>query len=172
MNESNGFTLIELMITLAVLAILLSVGVPGFNNFINDNRMTTQVNKFVGDIALTRSSAIKFQRNAQICVSTSYNAANPACTGGTNWGTGWIVWIDKDRDNVVDAANEVVRVSEPIHATGTFTSAARSSFTYNSRGFINATDTLSFCDNRTGETGRNIAILPSGHLNLTRPACP
>ena len=172
MNEKNGFTLIELMITLAVAAILLTVGIPNFRDFVYNNRLTTQANRFVTDMALARSTAVKYQRNAQICVSTSYNTANPACTGGTNWGAGWIVWIDKDRDNVIDSANEVIRVAEPVTGTTTFTSAARSDFTYNSRGFVNATDTLSLCDNRTAEIGRNITLRPSGHLNITKPACP
>ncbi len=173
MNEKNGFTLVELMITLAVVAILLTVGIPNFRDFIYDNRLTTQANKFVADTALARSAAVKYQRDAQICVSTSYNTATPACTGGTDWGTGWIVWVDKDRDNTVDAADdEVIRVAEPVAGSTTFTSAARTEFTYNSRGFINATDTLSLCDSRTAETGRDITIRPSGHLNISQPACP
>jgi type IV fimbrial biogenesis protein FimT len=171
MNEKNGFTLVELMITLAVVAILLTVGIPSFRDFIYNSRLTTQANKFVADIAMARSTAIKYQRNAQICVSTSYNATTPACTGGTNWGAGWVVWIDKDRDSAIDS-DEVIRVSEPFSGTTTFTSAARTDFTYNSRGFVNATDILSLCDSRSGETGRDITIRPSGHLNITQPACP
>ncbi|HED19245.1 MAG TPA: prepilin-type N-terminal cleavage/methylation domain-containing protein [Gammaproteobacteria bacterium] len=172
MNEKNGFTLVELMITLAIAAILLTVGIPNFRNFIYNNRLITQANKLVADAALARSTAIKYQRNTQICVSTSYNTVAPACTGGLDWGAGWIVWVDKDRDNLVDAATEVIRVSEPVSGTTTFTSGAQSAFTYNSRGFVDTGDTLTLCDDRTGETGRNITIQPSGHLNITQPACP
>ncbi len=173
MNEKNGFTLVELMFTLAIASILLTVGIPNFRDFIYNNRLTTQANRFVADVALARSTALKYQRNTQICVSTSYDTAAPACTGGQDWSAGWIVWVDKDRDNVVDAAaDEVIRVSEPVSGTTTITSVAASLFTYNSRGFVNAGDTLTLCDNRTGETGRTITVRPSGHLNITQPACP
>jgi type IV fimbrial biogenesis protein FimT len=173
MKKQNGFTLVELLIGLAVASILLTVGIPSFRDFVYNSRLTTEANKFVADIALARSTAIKYQRNAQICVSTSYNTTTPACTGGTNWGAGWIVWVDKDRNNTIDSANdEVIRVAEPVSGTTTFTSTSRTGFTYNSRGFINATDTLSLCDSRTAETGRDITIRPSGHLSISQPACP
>ena len=56
MNEKNGFTLIELMITLAVAAIVLTVGIPSFQDFVYNNRLTTQANRFVTDMALARST--------------------------------------------------------------------------------------------------------------------
>jgi len=59
-NDSNsGFTLIELMITLVVLAILLAVGVPSFNNLIENNRVTAQANSLLGAVNLARSEAVK-----------------------------------------------------------------------------------------------------------------
>lgn len=167
----KGFTLVELLVTLAVVAIVLTMGVPSLSNFVADNRLITRTNEFVADIGLARSAAIKFQRNASICVSTSYAAATPACTGGTNWGAGWIVWVDKDRDGNVDT-DEVLRTSEPVPASNTFASTARSVFTFNSRGFINAGDTLTLCDNRTAETGRSVTVNAAGHTTVNTPACP
>ena len=73
------------MVTLAIAAIILTVAVPGFRNVILDNRLASQANQFLTSNKLARSAAIRFQRNAIICISTSYDAAVPACTAGTDW---------------------------------------------------------------------------------------
>ena len=173
MRREGGFTLLELIVTLAIVAIVLSAGVPSYRGIVMDNRLASQANLFATSIKLARSNAVKYQRNATVCSSANFDAALPTCSSDADWSDGWIVWVDKDRDNTVDAANdEVIRVAEPVAGTTTFTSAARTEFTYNSRGFINATDILSLCDNRTAETGRDITIRPSGHLNISQPACP
>lgn len=173
MNKTAGFTLVELIITLSIAAILVTVGIPSFRSVMADSRLVTFANKFVSDLALARSSAVKYQRNAQMCVSTNYNAANPTCTGGNNWDAGWIVWVDKNRNNLVDVGNnEVIRVGEPAPGATTFVSAAASNFTYNARGFVNAGDTLTLCDDRTAETGRSVVVRPSGHANTNQTACP
>ncbi len=171
MRKPNGFTLVELMVTLAVAAILLTVGVPSFQSVVMNNRIIGQVNQFVADINLARSTAIKFQKNASLCISTSYASGTPACTGGTDWTVGWIVWADENSNNTVDAG-EVKKIGEPLSSTTTFTSATESSFAYDARGFIIANDTLSICDNRTGETGRSIVISNTGRTSLADLACP
>lgn len=84
MNKADGFTLVELMITLAVAAILLTVGIPSFRDFVMNNRITTQANEFVASIHLARSLAIKHQRPTQICVSANPTAATPVCAASTD----------------------------------------------------------------------------------------
>ena len=66
MKRKHGFTLLELLVTLAVASILLSVGVPSFRGVIMDNRMVRDSNQFVASVNLARSAAVRFQRNATI----------------------------------------------------------------------------------------------------------
>ncbi|MEM9401987.1 MAG: GspH/FimT family pseudopilin [Pseudomonadota bacterium] len=169
-NTQNGFTLIELIVTMAIAAIVLSVGVPTFRGTIANNAMIADANRFVTSVNLARSSAVKFQRDATICVSTDWNNAVPTCTGGSDWSAGWIVFVDKDRDNTVDA-DEVLAVNEPLNDRATFASAGQSSFTYNSRGFVDTGDTLTLCDNRTGEMGRQVRINGAGRARVVNQAC-
>ena len=169
-NTESGFTLVELLVTLAVAMILLTFGVPGTRDFVMNARLSSYANEFVTGIQLTRGTAIKQQRNAQICVSTTWNSNPPTCTGGTDWSNGWVVWVDQNRDGVLASA-EVLRVMEPMNGNSLFTSTGNTAFTYDSTGMVNAGDTLTLCDNRDDELGRTITITPAGRVNLSRGGC-
>ena len=171
MKRNKGFTLLELMVTVGVAAILLSVGVPSFRSVIMDNRLVRDSNQFVASINLARSSAVRFQRNATICPSANFNAAVPTCAATTDWSNGWIVWVDKDRDGATDA-NEILAVHPPIDDTTAFSSATAALFSYDARGFgASPADNLTMCDNRSGETGRSIKVNNVGRTNVSRQVC-
>jgi len=170
MSKTKGFTLLELIITLAIVAIVVSVGVPSFRGIIMDNRLVSQTNQFVRSISLTRSAAVRYQRNAVLCVSANYDAVIPTCSASTDWSNGWIVWVDKNRDSVTDV-NEVVSVFAPLADSTTFTSSTVSQFSFSARGFLVAGDDLSLCDNRSGETGRLIRVNPTGRTHVSVQGC-
>lgn len=169
-NMTNGFTLLELIVTMAVAALLLSVGVPSFRNVIMDNRLAGQANEFVTSISTARSAAVRYQRNATICASSNYDAAVPACDAGTDWSNGWIVWVDKNRDSAA-SADEIISVHEPL-GTATLVSTALSQIGYDARGFaVGGGDDLMLCDNRTAETGRLIRVNNVGRTSVRTAAC-
>lgn len=171
MNRNKGFTLLELMVTVSIAAILLSVGVPSFRSVIMDNRLVRDTNQFVASINLARSSAVRFQRNATICTSANFDAALPTCAATTDWSNGWIVWVDKDRDGATDA-NEILAVHPPIDDTTAFTATTAQLFSYDARGFgVSPADNLTMCDNRSGETGRSIKVNNVGRTNVSRQGC-
>ena len=91
--KSNGFTIIELMVTLAVVAILASIAAPNFMNMIRDTRIVTQTNNLVGSLQLARSEAAK--QGVQVTVRHHGNTAS-------NWDGGWDVFTDWDGDGVYD----------------------------------------------------------------------
>ena len=171
MKTSQGFTLVELLVTLLVATLLLTLGVPAMRDFVLDGRIVAVANDYVTSINLARATAIKQQRNAQICVSTTWNNSPPTCTGGTNWTNGWVVWVDQDADTVLDA-NEVLRVSETQTGGTSLNGAASTLFQYDPTGFVNAGDTVDICDGRAGETGRRITVAATGRVNMSRIVCP
>jgi len=170
MKKTSGFTLLELLITLSIVAIIVTIGVPNFRGVIMDNRMVSQSNQFVRSVNLARSTAVRHQRNATICVSANYDAAVPTCAASTDWSNGWIVWVDKDRDSATDA-DEIVAVFPPLSENTNFFSLAVTNFTYDARGFVVAGGDLTMCDDRTGETGRFIRVNAVGRTNVSRQGC-
>lgn len=168
MKTHRGFTLIELMITLVVAAIVLTIGIPSFSDFVKNNRLVGYVNEFVAAAHLARSEAIKRRRYGYICASSDQSS----CTGGTNWGVGWITWIDDNGDGTPQSS-ELLRVRQTLDATVSYTSDGASRFRFDPMGISPTTGVLTLCDDRTAEQGRIVAVSNSGRvaINPTPAAC-
>lgn len=88
MRKQNGVTLIELMIAIAVLAVLLGIGIPSFQETIRTNRVAAITNDLVAALQFARSEAVRRGVNVRVCPAD--DPANPAACGA-NWNNGWIV---------------------------------------------------------------------------------
>ncbi len=106
----RGFTLIELMIALLVLSILAFVAVPSIQPMMLRNRLTTETNRFVSDLAYARSEAIL--RSANVAICTSVNRST--CDGSADWTKPLLVFVDADLDNTRDPADP----NEPVLRAG------------------------------------------------------
>ena len=85
--KSNGFTLLELMVAMTILAILLSIAVPSFSNLISSNRIENQADNFLSSLAMARSEAIKLNQQVKLCKSSD----GATCTTSGDWSVGWII---------------------------------------------------------------------------------
>jgi type IV fimbrial biogenesis protein FimT len=103
--DASGFTLLELMITVAVLAILMGIAVPSFSEMIRQNRLATQTNDLLTATAVARSEAVKRGSRVTLCPADGND-----CSGDENWSRGWLVITD-DGPNVgaLDAGEMVVQ---------------------------------------------------------------
>lgn len=163
----RGFTLVELMIVLAVAAILLSIAVPSFRTTIQNNRLITEANDFVTALHLARSEAIKRRARVTLCKSTD----GAVCTATGGWEQGWIAFVDSNNNNSRDAGEEIVRVHGA--ADGAITArgnagVADNFISYLASGMTTLPDpgTLVLCDTRGfGDFARSVQIAIAGRVS-------
>ena len=96
------------MITVAIAAILMTIGIPAFQETIRQNRLTTYTNQFVGALSLTRSEAIKRGSRVTLCPSGGAD-----CQTG-DYEQGWLVFNDVNSNAALDAGEAVIRVFEKM----------------------------------------------------------
>ena len=111
--QQLGFSLLELMIALAIAAILLAMAMPSLQSFAGDSEMSAANNQLVYSLQIARSEAIKRSAAVGLCPSANPLADEPACGGG-NYTMGWIVFVDTDGNGIRNAADEVVLQSEAL----------------------------------------------------------
>lgn len=104
-NKHSGFTLLELMVVLAISGIMLLVGVPSFKSMLVSNELTSITNDFTMSLKLARGSAVSSGHSAFVCSSATAADAAPKCDDDS-WNKGWLVWIDSNDDNVFKAAED------------------------------------------------------------------
>jgi len=145
-NRTSGFTLIELMVTVAVLAILVTIAIPNYQAFVLNSRMTAQANDFLASLQLARSEAVK--RNAQV----SMNAV------GGDWANGW----------QIVAGGTVLRVNPALQGASTLAGDA-TTITFQSNGQA-VTTTFNLCNPDTSiAPGRDIEVGVSGRAAVVKP---
>lgn len=133
-KTQRGFTLTELMVVIAIVAILMGIGVPSYKYISNSYRMTGEVNGLLGDAQFARSEAIKEGQPVILCTSND----GATCAGVTTWQAGWIVCVDLNANNTCDAGEPVLRSQKVFVNTDTFVSDAASNTStiiFNREGF-------------------------------------
>jgi type IV fimbrial biogenesis protein FimT len=117
-KRQRGFTLTEMMVVIAIVAILMSIGVPSYKYISNSYRMAGEINGLLGDAQFARSEAIKEGQQIVLCTSTT----NATCAGVTTWQVGWIVCVDVNNDGNCDAGDPVLRSQAQFANTDTLVS--------------------------------------------------
>lgn len=116
-KAEGGFTLIELIVAIAIAAILMMVAAPSFVSFQRNSELTSITNSLLAASNAARAEAMK----------TGLNAFVVPTGNGDNWASGWVVFVDRDRDNSYSAANDstvMIQGAVPSYITITGTGNA------------------------------------------------
>ncbi len=127
-----GFTMIELMMTLAIAAIVTVLAVPSFRYVTNANRIAAEINGLLGDLQFARAEAIKEGRTVTVCISSDQTNC---LINSTAWQNGWIVFSDPAGTGI-PAAGAILRSQKTFSGTDTFLASNNlGSVTFNREGY-------------------------------------
>ncbi len=154
----RGYTLAELLLTLAVAATVLVIGTPAFGEFVARSRQSAEIDALYHAIHQARLESIMRRRVVSLCPS----ADGAACLGETDWSAGWIMFENRDRDDppVVDPGEPVLRI-HAVHP-GVRLSANRRGFTLRATVLRATNGTLIVCDRARRMPGKALVVSWTG----------
>jgi type IV fimbrial biogenesis protein FimT len=162
----RGFTLINLMLSLAIATIAMTIGVPAFKSLGARGQLTAEINSLVRHLHLTRSYAIKTGINHVLCPS----ADGVACLGSSQWDQGYILFQDGNRDGVRDPGEELMQTYRSTSgiAIGMQSTRGRIQVTYRQDGFsVGSNLTLTFCDPEKGIPPKAVILSNTGRTRVS-----
>ena len=170
-RPAAGFTLIELMVTIGIAAILLALALPSFTESIRSNRVSTATNQILATINLARAEALRSKSSARVC--PTLDGAQCATTWGPS--AGMLVWTDENGNNKFDAS-KVKRVIEPQEGIVT-TVTGFNEIGFDDRGRTLDQKTRAFtikaAQCKTGAYNvRSFDISRTGRVTVIRGTCP
>lgn len=172
--KGRGFTLVELLVTLAVASILLTIAVPGYAFLVNASRLTTVTNDLVTALHLARSEAIKRGTRVTVCKTASAASMNPTCDTAATWEQGWLVFADGGTRGVIDPGDTLLQMYADVSPVASITSNNYSNYvsylphgrSQGSNGLPNGT--LRVC---VAGARRDIIVNNTGRIRLSPNTC-
>jgi type IV fimbrial biogenesis protein FimT len=157
MPRAAGFTIIELMFVVALIAVLLGIGAPAMTTMVANNRISTVASDLLTDFTFARATAISRSQRVGICASNDQATCN-----GSSWQQGWMIYVDANSNGDFDVATEtIVRVHDALPSGLTVTATPPAlDVVFRPSGPADAARSFLVC--KTGFIGRTIAINATG----------
>lgn len=177
----EGFTLLELLVTISILAILVAIGLPSLRDFIVSNRLSSNVNGFIGLVNYARSEAIVRNQDVVICPKA---ATATTCAAATAWNTLDIqVFVDADGNGQFNTGDTLLKTMAAVDPAGTqtgFDQAASATLVFGSAGFARTAQSFKVYAKSSDAAystrfGRTVCISRMGRVRVaayTLTSCP
>lgn len=184
MHATSGFTLIELMATIAISVILITIGIPGFSTLIGNQVLSAEAREFSMSLALARSQALTRKQQIALCKSTDQRECSTVDT--VHWEDGWILFVDENADGRRQNGERILRHCAGLDGSVTLRASAEYTnyiaFAADGRGLGSGAPTpptagsYRFCDARGAQQARVVEISPIGRARVSpapgAAACP
>lgn len=163
-TDARGFSLLELLMTVTLAALVLTLGLPSFGKLVADKRLRAETDALFHAVHLARKASIVRRRFVSLCPSSD----GRSCDGGTDWSRGWILFADADRDEPpqVDEGEDVLMVhtvDERVRID-----ANRRAFTLRSTELRATNGTLIVCDRAGRAEPRALVVSYTGRPRVAR----
>lgn len=153
-NHINGFTLIELMISLSVFCLLIIMAAPSFKNLIFNTRLTANSDSLINALNYARSRALTEAINVVVCPIGSPNST--ACGG--SWSSGWIVVTQPTTGTATLLKSLQFSPTDPVLTSNV------STVVFDSHGIATTQSNFKFCDSRGGSFAKSIVVMATGFV--------
>jgi type IV fimbrial biogenesis protein FimT len=171
----RAFTILELMITITIMAILVTIGIPAFQDYALKQRLNAAVNALHSDLLLARSQAI--YRDMQVTACPGNPTAG--CAGSTEWSDGWIVFGDRNEDREYQDKEDLLHHGQAVEHMAIHSSSGRTTIRFYPNGSAPGSNTsISFCGLGGPGKARKLVISNLGRVRrddfpgISAEACP
>jgi type IV fimbrial biogenesis protein FimT len=174
-----GLTLVELLVGVALLAVVLSVAAPQFSQWGRGTRVNVHASDLQSSLSYARSESSRRGVRVTLCRSADPTAADPVCAGSGSWSTGWLVFVDNvhipgNTPGVLDGADRVLRIGEPGRDSVISTTGNLGAWlAYSPQGLVRtvsgpANGAFALCQ---APHGKRLTLNAVGHTTLTTEVC-
>jgi type IV fimbrial biogenesis protein FimT len=166
-RQNRGITLIELVMTLALVSILLAIAAPAFGGLVQRDAAETSRNTLTTALGTARIEAVTRTRNVVVCPS----ADEQYCDHSTEWQHGWIVFADANQDGDRDEGETLISAGDPQpEGVAIVSTAGRTKVAYHTDGSSPGSNlTLTLCDRRGAQLATSLVVNNAGRVRTGKP---
>ena len=170
--RERGFNLIEIMVTLLVVSVVVTLGAPSLADFINEMRLSAATNDLLSFFNYARSESARRGSRVTICLSTDLSTCD---TTGVDWAQGAVAFVDSNSNGQINTGEPIVRVLNPTSGVTIFANTAFATdyyFAYRPSGAASSLGSLRIC--RSGRNARDVSVNAVGRpmSQVTTTVCP
>jgi type IV fimbrial biogenesis protein FimT len=176
LSTCSGFTLIELMVAIAIAALLVAMAIPNFSVSIKNSRLTAKANDLMVGLKMARQTAISRSVPTFVCHSNNADTNTPICGGpGSDWNTGFILYsaptktLTTAKRFYAPAADTLIQQIDIADGQKIIITATNATniVSFGSDGYLfdSAAVEMQICDDRSGENGYLIRVSLSGKIS-------